>query len=105
MARRAAGWATAARSTVRYAVCGDVDRRVWVIPLDQGVQAVPVRSEWVSTHSARYRELTGTNREKRANGRPSETGVHRPLKIRTSAVTCGNFRTSSPVTALPMIMR
>jgi hypothetical protein len=28
-----------------------------------------------------------------------------PFKIRTSATTCGYYRTSSPVTALPMIMR
>jgi hypothetical protein len=28
-----------------------------------------------------------------------------PFKIRTSAMTCGYQRTSSPVTALPMIMR
>jgi hypothetical protein len=28
-----------------------------------------------------------------------------PSKIRTSAMTCGYYRTSSPVTALPMIMR
>jgi hypothetical protein len=28
-----------------------------------------------------------------------------PFKIRTSAMTCGYYRTSSPVTALPMIMR
>jgi hypothetical protein len=27
------------------------------------------------------------------------------FKIRTSATTCGCYRTSSPVTALPMIMR
>jgi len=34
-----------------------------------------------------------------------ETGVHGPSKIRTSAKTRGYYRTSSPVTALPMIMR
>jgi hypothetical protein len=28
----------------------------------------------------------------------------RPFKIRTSAVTCGYYRTSSPVTALPMMI-
>jgi len=28
-----------------------------------------------------------------------------PFKIRASATTCGYYRTSSPVTALPMIMR
>jgi hypothetical protein len=34
--------------------------------------------------------------------KPEFTG---PFKIRTSAMTCGYYRTSSPVTALPMIMR
>jgi len=34
--------------------------------------------------------------------KPESTG---PLKIRTSAMTCGYYRTSSPVTALPMIIR
>ncbi len=28
-----------------------------------------------------------------------------PFKIRSSAATCGYYRTSRPVTALPMIMR
>jgi hypothetical protein len=34
--------------------------------------------------------------------KPEFTG---PFKIRASAMTCGYYRTSSPVTALPMIMR
>ena len=33
----------------------------------------------VSTNSARYRELTGTNQEERANGQRPETGVHGPF--------------------------
>ena len=34
--------------------------------------------------------------------KPEFTG---PFKIRASATICGYYRTSSPVTALPMIMR
>jgi hypothetical protein len=34
--------------------------------------------------------------------KPEMTG---PFKIRTSAMTCAYYRTASPVTALPMIMR
>jgi hypothetical protein len=32
-------------------------------------------------------------------------GVHRPFQARISAMTYGCYRTLSPVTALPMIMR
>jgi hypothetical protein len=43
------------------------------------------------------------NNGQTANGqKPEVTG---PFKIRTSAMTSGYYRTSSPVTALPMIMR
>jgi hypothetical protein len=38
----------------------------------------------------------------RPGGIPEFTG---PFKIRASTMTCGYYRTSSPVTALPMIMR
>ena len=59
--------------------------------------------------SALTQHAIGNRREptryngKRANRRkPEFTG---PFKIRTSAMTCGYYRTSSPVTALPMITR
>ena len=49
-----------------------------------------------------WREPTRNNGQTRDRQIPEFTG---PFKIRTSATTSGYYRTSSPVTALPMIMR
>ncbi len=49
-----------------------------------------------------WREPTRNNGQTSDRQKPESTG---PFKIRTSAMTCGYYRTSSPVTALPMIMR
>jgi hypothetical protein len=48
------------------------------------------------------REPTRNNGQTASRQKPEFT---RPFKIRTSAMTSGYYRTSSPVTALPMIMR
>jgi len=54
---------------------------------------------------ARARDMYAEGAGQWANGRPPETGVHGPFKIRTSGMTSGYYRTSSPVTALRMIRR
>ncbi len=54
-----------------------------------------LRQEFV--HPSGRAQVGGADRQE-----PEFTG---PFKIRTSAMTCGYYRTLSPVTALPMIMR
>jgi hypothetical protein len=49
-----------------------------------------------------WRALTRNNGQTANHQKPEFTG---PFEIRTSAKTRGYYRTSSPVTALPMIMR
>ena len=49
-----------------------------------------------------FRTCRPDEEEEASRQKPECTG---PLKIRASAMTCGYYRTSSPVTALPMIMR
>jgi hypothetical protein len=49
-----------------------------------------------------WREPTRNNWQTACRQEPEFTG---PFKIRTSAMTSGYYRTSSPVTAPPMIMR
>jgi len=40
----------------------------------------PLQPHARATKSPRYRELTGTNQEKRANGQPREPRVHGPFQ-------------------------
>jgi hypothetical protein len=56
------------------------------------------------THHAigNWREPTRNNGQTADHQKPELTGR---FKIRTSAMTSGYYRTSSPVTALPMIIR
>ncbi len=49
-----------------------------------------------------WQEPTRNNGQTANRQKPQVTGLS---KIRTSAMTCGYHRTSSPVTARPMIMR
>jgi hypothetical protein len=56
----------------------------------------------LSTLSGTDREQTRKNTQTAIRQKPEFTG---PFKIRTSPMTCSFYRTSSPVTALPMIMR
>jgi hypothetical protein len=52
------------------------------------------------------RRLAGTVRSRlRRRALPGPRDVSPPFQIRTNAMTCGYYRTSSPVAALPMIMR
>ena len=74
----------------------------------QGVWAVSgttltVRGSAPTQHAiGNWREPTRNNGQTADLQKPEFTG---PFKIRTSAMTSGYYRTASPVTALPMIMR
>jgi hypothetical protein len=65
---------------------------------------VPILTAPVRTSSCRCC-WPGSDRPVRANSSLQKPEFAGPSKIRTSAMTSGYYRTSSPVTALPMIMR
>jgi len=62
-----------------------------------------VRGSAPTQHAIENRREPTRNNGQTANSQKQE--FTDPFKIRTSAMTCGYYRTSSPVTALPMIMR
>jgi hypothetical protein len=72
-------------------------------PRPIGDTTLTVRGSAPAQHAiGNWREPTRNNRQTADSQNREFTG---PSKIRTSAMTSGYYRTSSPVTVLPMIMR